>query len=47
MLYDVILTKEKKKKDMHHEMKRQIRLNSWRTHITTGFLIPLTSKYGK
>lgn len=30
MLYDVILTKEKK--DMHHEMKRQIRLNSWRTH---------------
>lgn len=34
MLYDVILTKEKK--DMHHEMKRQIRLNSWRTHIKTG-----------
>lgn len=28
-------------------MKRQIRLNSWRTHIKTGFLIPLTSKYGK
>ena len=45
MLYDVILTKEKK--DMHHEMKRQIRLNSWRTHIKTGLLIPLTSKYGK
>lgn len=36
MLYDVILTKGKKK-DMHHEMKRQIGLNSWRTHIKTGF----------
>lgn len=45
MLYDVILTKEKK--DMHHEMKRQIGLNSWRTRIKTGLLIPLTSKYGK
>lgn len=29
--------KRKKKKDMHHEMKRQIGLNSWRTHIKTGF----------
>lgn len=28
---------KRKKKDMHHEMKRQIRLNSWRTHIKTGF----------
>lgn len=28
---------KEKKKDMHHEMKRQIGLNSWRTHIKTGF----------
>lgn len=33
MLYDVILTKEKKI-DMHHEMRRQMRLNSW-GHIAT------------